>query len=274
MGLSSQFRRVNAVGVMMRVALGIEYVGTDFHGWQSQEDTYTVQGCVEAALSQVANHPVQVICAGRTDTGVHALSQVIHMDVTAERSMRAWVFGANANLPKTISVLWAQPVDSAFHARFSALARHYRYVILTRTIRPAVLAKRVTWSYRQLDVARMQQAGNYLIGTHDFSAYRAVACQAKSPVRTLHSLQVSAHSAELIVLDICANAFLQHMVRNIAGVLMTIGSGEQPPEWAQTVLQARDRTLGGVTAPAYGLYFVGVDYPDPYRFPKVTRDLF
>jgi len=258
----------------MRVALGIEYVGTDFHGWQSQEHTETVQGHVEAALSQVANHPVQVICAGRTDAGVHALNQVVHMDVTATRSMRAWVLGANANLPTTISVLWAQPVDAAFHARFSALARHYRYVMLTRSIRPAVLAKRVTWSYRPLAVARMQQAGDYLVGTHDFSAYRAVACQAKSPVRTVHSLRVFAPRAELIVLDICANGFLQHMVRNIAGVLMTIGSGEQPPEWAHTVLQARDRTVGGVTAPACGLYFVGVDYPEPYGFPRVTRDLF
>jgi len=253
----------------MRIALGIEYAGNNFAGWQIQSDARSVQECVEAALSKVANHPVKVTCAGRTDTGVHALGQVIHADVTAQRTMHSWVFGANANLSKDISVLWAIPVDDNFHARFSALARHYRYIILNRGTRPALLAKRVTWNYKPLEVEWMQTAANYLLGTHDFSSYRAVACQAKNPTRTISHLNVS-RSNERILLDISANAFLHHMVRNIAGVLMTIGSGEQSPEWARTVLNARDRTMGGITAPADGLYLCGVDYPKPYIFPKVT----
>jgi tRNA pseudouridine38-40 synthase len=255
----------------MRIALGIEYAGNNFAGWQIQSNTRSVQECVETALSKVANHPVKVTCAGRTDTGVHALGQVIHADVTAQRTMHSWVFGANANLSKDISVLWAIPVDDNFHARFSALTRHYRYIILNRGTRPALLAKRVTWNYKPLEVEWMQTAANYLLGTHDFSSYRAVACQAKNPTRTISYLNVS-RSNERILLDISANAFLHHMVRNIAGVLMTIGSGEQPPEWARTVLNARDRTRGGITAPADGLYLCGVDYPKPYIFPKITFD--
>jgi len=253
----------------MRIALGIEYAGNNFAGWQIQSNARSVQECVEMALSKVANHPVKVTCAGRTDTGVHALGQVIHTDVTAQRTMHSWVFGANANLSKDISVLWAIPVDDNFHARFSALTRHYRYIILNRGTRPALLAKKVTWNYKPLEVEWMQTAANYLLGTHDFSSYRAVACQAKNPTRTILHLNIS-RSNERILLDISANAFLHHMVRNIAGVLMTIGSGEQSPEWARTVLNARDRTMGGITAPADGLYLCGVDYPKPYIFPKVT----
>jgi tRNA pseudouridine38-40 synthase len=251
----------------MRIALGIEYVGSDFFGWQFQPHARSVQGCVEAALSKVANHAVKVVCAGRTDTGVHALGQVIHADVTVQRTMRAYVLGTNANLPQDVSVLWAQPVDENFHARFSARARHYRYVILNRPTRPALLAKRVTWERKPLDAERMQAAANYLIGTYDFSSYRAVACQAKNPVRTVSRLTVSRFD-EQVIIEISANAFLHHMVRNIAGVLIAIGRGEQLPEWARTVLEARDRTIGGVTAPASGLYFCQVDYPAPYIFPK------
>lgn len=243
----------------MRIALGIEYAGTNYCGWQIQNHAPSVQACVEAALSKVANHPIKVICAGRTDTGVHALEQVVHADVTAERSMRSWVLGANANLPADISILWAKLVDENFHARFSAIARHYRYVILNRFTRPALLNNRVTWEHRNLDISRMQAAANYLIGTHDFSSYRAIACQAKSPIRTISALKV-ARKGEEITIDISANGFLHHMVRNIAGVLMTIGCGEQTPEWAKTILDARDRTKGGVTAPAAGLYFCRVDY--------------
>lgn len=252
---------------MMRIALGVEYVGTHFCGWQFQPHAPSIQGCVEAALSKVAHHSVTVICAGRTDTGVHALAQVIHMDVTAQRSPRSWVLGANANLPKDISILWAQPVDESFHARFSASARHYRYIILNRPTRPALLAQQVTWEHRPLNVEKMQVAANYLIGTHDFSSYRALACQAKNPIRTLSSLTVF-RVDEQVIIEISANAFLHHMVRNIAGVLMTIGYGEQPPLWAKTVLESRNRTQGGVTAPASGLYLCGVDYPSPYIFPK------
>lgn len=255
---------------IMRIALGIEYAGNEFFGWQFQPHARNVQACVEAALSKVANHPVKVVCAGRTDSGVHALGQVIHADVTAQRSTHSWLMGTNANLPKDVSVLWVQPVDDNFHARFSAHARHYRYVILNRPTRPALLVKRVTWEFKPLNVELMQAAANYLLGTHDFSSYRTVACQAKNPTRTVSRLTVSRVN-EQVIIEISANAFLHHMVRNIAGVLMTIGCGEQPPEWADTVLEARDRTVGGVTAPADGLYLCSVDYPTAYVFPKVDK---
>jgi len=254
---------------MMRIALGIEYAGDDFAGWQIQTNAPSVQEYVETALSIVANHTVKVTCAGRTDTGVHALEQIVHTDVTAQRTMRSWVFGANANLAKKVSVLWAVPVDDSFHARFSAVTRHYRYIILNRSMRPALLSKKITWYYKPLKIEPMQIAGKYLLGTHDFSSYRAVACQAKNPVRTISHINV-ARFAEQVVIDISAKSFLHHMVRNIAGVLMTIGCGEQPPEWAHTVLEARDRTLGGVTAPADGLYFRKVDYPEKFRLPQIA----
>jgi tRNA pseudouridine38-40 synthase len=253
----------------MRIAAGIEYDGSNFCGWQLQKDAVrTVQGEVEAALSKVAAEPIRVHCAGRTDTGVHATEQVIHFDTDAVRDERAWVFGANANLPKDVVLLWARPVSDEFHARFSAVRRAYRYVIFTREVRPTFLAGRVTWHYRDLDIERMQQAGNHLLGEHDFSSYRAVACQAKSPVRTVHSLKVS-RSGPYIFIDIEANAFLHHMVRNIAGVLMAIGEGEQPVEWSQEVLEARDRTLGGVTAHPFGLYLTRVGYPDHFGIPQL-----
>jgi len=253
----------------MRIALGVEYNGANFFGWQFQPHARSVQGEVEIALSKVANHPVKVICAGRTDTGVHAIGQVIHADVTAQRTTRSWVLGTNSNLPIDVSMLWAQSVDNHFHARFSAQARHYRYIILNRPTRPALLTKQVTWERRILEVERMQIAGNYLIGTHDFSSYRAVSCQAKTPIRTISRLMVS-RMDDRVIIDISANAFLHHMVRNIAGVLITIGAGEKRPKWAHTVLEAQDRTMGGITAPAAGLYFCGIDYPAPYQFPKST----
>lgn len=254
----------------MRIALGIEYDGSEFCGWQLQKDAVrTVQGAVEAALGKVANHEVRVTCAGRTDTGVHATEQVIHFDTEALRDERAWVYGANANLPKDVVVLWARPVADDFHARFSAQRRAYRYVIFTREVRPTFLAYRVTWHYKPLDTALMQAAGNFLLGEHDFSSYRAVACQAKSPVRTLHKLEVSTQGS-FIFIDVEANAFLHHMVRNIAGVLMAIGSGEQPVEWSREVLEARDRTLGGVTAPPHGLYLSKVGYAKKFAIPQLS----
>jgi len=254
----------------MRIALGIEYDGSEFCGWQLQKDAVrTVQGAVEQALSKVANHELRVTCAGRTDTGVHATEQVIHFDTDAVRDERAWVYGANANLPKDVVVLWARPVTEDFHARFSAERRAYRYVIFTREVRPTFLAYRVTWHYRPLDIERMQAAGNFLLGEHDFSSYRAVACQAKSPVRTLHKLEVS-RQGPFIFIDVEANAFLHHMVRNIAGVLMAIGEGEKPVEWSREVLLAKDRTLGGVTAPPYGLYLTKVGYPEKYAIPQLS----
>lgn len=251
----------------MRVALGIEYDGSAYHGWQAQQEgVRTVQTTLEHALGKVADHGVRVVCAGRTDTGVHALGQVVHFDSDAQRTERNWLLGTNVNLPQDVSVTWVRKVDREFSARFSAMSRRYRYFILDRPARSAVLAGRVTWSHRPLDAVRMHQAAQALAGEHDFSSYRALGCQAKSPVRTLHSIAVE-RRGDFLVLSLHANAFLHHMVRNIAGVLMTIGRGEQPVQWAAEVLDLRDRTLGGVTAPPQGLYFESVDYPGCFAIP-------
>lgn len=252
----------------MRIALGVEYEGSAFHGWQAQQDgVRTVQTALEAALTKVANESVRVVCAGRTDTGVHGLGQVVHFDTQAERSARNWILGSNVNLPKDVSVLWAKSVNDDFSARFSALSRKYRYFILNRPVRSSVLAGRVTWVHKPLDADRMQRAAQHLVGEHDFSSYRAVACQAKSPIRTMHSVQVE-RRGEVIEIRVHANAFLHHMVRNIAGVLIAIGKGEQSENWSKEVLALRDRTLGGVTAPPHGLYFEQVEYPLEFALPQ------
>ena len=251
----------------MRIALGLEYDGADFRGWQAQEPgVRTVQGCLERALSQVADHPVQVVCAGRTDAGVHASAQIVHFDSDANRSVRSWVLGSNSNLPGDINVLWAHTVTDAFHARFSAQARRYRYVIINRSARSALYRRRATWCHTRLDVTRMQEAAQCLLGEHDFSSFRAQACQAKSPVRTVYYLAVT-RRCDWVVIDIEANAFLHHMVRNIAGVLMSIGIGEKPVCWAQEVLELRNRALGGVTAPPDGLYLAAVRYAAAFGLP-------
>ncbi|NOX93301.1 MAG: tRNA pseudouridine(38-40) synthase TruA [Gammaproteobacteria bacterium] len=253
----------------MRIAMGIEYDGSHFCGWQAQkQDVPTVQGVLEAGLSRVADAEIKVICAGRTDAGVHACGQVIHFETGTERSERSWVCGTNANISKTISVQWARPVAADFHARFGAVRRRYRYVIVNREVRPTFAAGRVSWDYRELDEQRMQQAAQHLLGEHDFNAYRAVACQAHSSVRTLYQLDVQ-RQKDLIIIDLEANAFLQHMVRNIAGVLMAIGAGEQSTDWSREVLATRDRTQGGVTAPPHGLYFMSVEYPPEFGIPQV-----
>ncbi len=255
----------------MRIALGLEYDGSAFAGWQVQEPgVRTVQACVEAALSRIADHPVRLICAGRTDAGVHATAQVVHFDTTARRPLHAWVLGTNSHLPEAVAVRWAREVPEDFHARFSARSRCYRYLILNRPVRPTFLARRVTWTHRPLDEARMAEAARDLVGEHDFSAYRALGCQARSPVRTVHRLEVL-RRGELVVLEVEANAFLHHMVRNMAGVLMEIGTGRRPVGWAREVLEGRDRTLGGVTAPPDGLYFVGVRYPERYGLPALPQ---
>ena len=252
----------------MRIALGIEYDGSDFCGWQFQDHSPSVQASVEHAVSQVANHSVRVVCAGRTDTGVHALNQVIHFDTEVERSERSWVYGCNANLPKGVAVLWAREMAADFHARFSARRRRYRYVIFNRHVRPTFLAYRVCWDHRPLDAERMQLAANHLLGKHNFNAYRAAGCQAKSPVREVYGLQVKRRQ-DMLLIDIEANAFLHHMVRNIAGVLMAIGCGEQAVDWSLEVLQSQNRRLGGVTAAPHGLYLTDVDYAPDYQLPKV-----
>ncbi|WP_263079779.1 tRNA pseudouridine(38-40) synthase TruA [Endozoicomonas sp. Mp262] len=254
---------------MPRYAASVQYDGSCYHGWQSLKSGLpTIQAEVEKALSKVANHPVNVICAGRTDAGVHGCNQIIHFDTGAERSERGWTYGANTNLPDTIAVNWVKPISEDFHARFSAQWRRYRYVIYNHSIRPAHLPKGLTWNYRPLDVERMQEAAQYLVGEHNFNSYRAVQCQAKNPVRTVSHLKVSRHG-RLLVIDIQANAFLHHMVRNIAGVLMAIGCGKKEPVWAKEVLDARDRKQGGVTAAPWGLYFVDVGYPEEFGLPEI-----
>lgn len=251
-----------------RIALGVEYDGRGFSGWERQRARRTVQGEVERALSRVAAEPVTVVCAGRTDAGVHAWGQVIHLDTRAVRPDHAWVLGGNANLPADVSLLWAVAVDGAFHARFSARSRRYRYLILNRRARSALHAGRVTWDYRPLDVERMAAAAAHLVGEHDFSAYRAQGCQARSPVRTVHRLTVARHG-DLVAIEVEANAFLHHMVRNIAGVLMAVGSGREEPGWAREVLTGRDRNRGGVTAPPDGLYLTAVRYGEEFPLPRV-----
>jgi tRNA pseudouridine38-40 synthase len=254
-------------GGLMRVAMGIEYDGSSFCGWQRQKGGLdTVQERVEKAISRVANHPVSVFCAGRTDTGVHGLGQVIHFDTPAMRPMRGWLLGTNVNLPMEVSVNWVQEVSPSFHARFSAVSRSYRYLILNRPTRSAIWRNRAVWVHHPLDEGLMAEAAGALVGTHDFSSYRAIGCQAKSPVRTLNRLAVI-REGEQIALELQADGFLHHMVRNIAGVLIAIGKGERPVSWAREVLDHRDRTLGGVTAPPQGLYLTGVGYPEEFDIP-------
>lgn len=251
-----------------RFALCVEYAGANYKGWQKQkyDALPTVQEHVENAISKIANHDVSVVCAGRTDTGVNGTYQIIHFDSAANRDERAWVLGTNSHLPADISIQWAKSVDDSFHARFAALHRRYRYIIYSNPVMPAVLAKGVTWTHKTLDVGAMHCAAKYLQGEHDFTSYRAVACQASGPVRTITNIEVYQRGA-MIVIDVQANAFLHHMIRNIAGVLMKIGAGEAESIWSKQVLEARDRRQGGVTAPPHGLYFVDVKYPDKYQLP-------
>ncbi len=254
----------------MKIVLGLEYSGTQYSGWQRQKHARSIQQHVEEALSRVADQTVIVQCAGRTDTGVHALHQVIHFETDAVREMRSWVLGGNVNLPQDISILWVQPAADDFHARFSATGRSYRYIILNRSARPGIYNHRVTWECRSLDEHRMQQAADCLIGEHDFTSYRAVDCQSNSPVRRVRQLDVN-RQGDTVVINIEANAFLHHMVRNIAGVLMEIGTGKAPVEWSQQVLAARDRTLGGVTAAPDGLYLMNVTYPEKFNIPVLAE---
>jgi len=251
----------------VRIVVGIEYDGRGFQGWETQCNGPTVQQALESALTRVADAPLHTVCAGRTDSGVHALAQVAHFDTDAERDELAWVQGTNSYLPESISVLWARRARDDFHARFSAERRYYRYVILNRDVRPATLTGRVTWEYRTLDVQAMKRAARSLIGEHDFSAFRAAGCQARHAVRRIHELTIS-RRGPFVILEISANAYLQHMVRNITGVLVAIGNGQHPPGWAAEVLASRDRRCAGVTAKASGLYLIGVRYPERFALPR------
>ena len=250
----------------MRIALGIEYDGTDFFGWQRLTVGASVQARVERALSKVAAHPVQVSCAGRTDTGVHARCQVVHFDTTAQRDMRGWVLGSGSLLPVSVAVMWAQPVALEFHARYAARSRRYRYCILNRPIRAALDARRVTWERLPLDEKRMHAAIQALLGAHDFTAFRALSCQAKHPRRTVLAASVRREGEELFV-DIEANGFLHHMVRNIVGSLLMIGRAERPVAWMAELLAGLDRSVAGPTAPSSGLTFIGPRYEAHWGLP-------
>jgi tRNA pseudouridine38-40 synthase len=252
---------------MNRIAVAIEYDGSGYAGWQTQQSLRTVQELIERAFSAVAAEPVSLICAGRTDTGVHARWQVAHFDSSATRSQRGWVMGANTGLPADISVLWARPVPNHFHARYSAEARTYRYIILNRGSRPALASKRATWIRKPLDHERMAEAAVGLCGRQDFSAFRSSQCQSRSPIRILEKLTVQ-RDREWVLIEVTANAFLHHMVRNIAGLLIAVGRGEASPDWAREVLAGRDRTRAAATAPADGLYLWAVRYPKAFNLPE------
>jgi tRNA pseudouridine38-40 synthase len=256
----------------MRIALGIEYDGAPFHGWQSQADGGGVQDALERALASVAGMPVTAVAAGRTDAGVHATLQVAHFDSEAARPETAWVRGVNASLPEAIAVRWSLAVPVEFHARFSATGRHYTYLLLDRPVRPALLRTRVGWYHRPLAVDAMRRAAEALIGRHDFSAFRAAECQAKSPLKTLDRIDI-AREDEMIRFDLHADAFLQHMVRNIVGALVCVGSGREPPTWVRDLLAGRDRTRGAPTFSAAGLYLTGVDYPARWNLPATVAPL-
>jgi len=255
----------------MRYALGLEYDGCGFYGWQIQRQEPTVQGCLENALGIVADHEVRVACCGRTDTGVHARCQVAHFDSDADRPERSWILGINSHLPPGISVLWIRKVDDSFHARFSAYSRSYRYQVLNRWIRPALDANRCSWFRKPLDSERMHEASQALLGEHDFSAFRAAACQATHAVREIQAIGVS-RLGNQVMLDVSANGFLYHMVRNIAGSLLVIGCGEKEVGWMRELLEARDRNLAAPTAAPEGLYFQGARYPEEHHSPTTAID--
>jgi tRNA pseudouridine38-40 synthase len=253
-------------------ALGIEYDGSHFHGWQRQQVLPSVQATLEGALSQVADRPVKLTTAGRTDAGVHATGQVAGFATAVDRPLNAWLRGTNSLTPACITVHWVRRVDAAFNARFSASCRQYQYLVLESPTPPAVGEKLVTWSRTRLDVDAMHSAARHLLGEQDFTSVRAAGCQSNSPFRCVYSASVQRHR-DLVVLDVCANAFLLHMVRNIAGALLRIGRGEYPSAWMGELLAARDRSLAGPTAPSAGLYLTAVTYPPPYDFPHAAPPL-
>ncbi|HEU0283183.1 MAG TPA: tRNA pseudouridine(38-40) synthase TruA [Gallionella sp.] len=251
----------------MRIALGVEYDGRPYCGWQSQSDGQAVQDTLQRALSQIAGEPISIIAAGRTDTGVHALEQVVHFDTQAERPLTAWVRGVNALLPGSIAVRWAHPVPDEFHARFSAHGRSYRYLLINRPVRSAIHAGKAGWFHAPLDVAAMQAAAQCLLGEHDFSAFRAAQCQAKSPVKHLHQLDIRRHG-EMLILDLSADAFLHHMVRNIIGCLVYVGKGKHSPQWMKEILEGRNRNQAAPTFAPDGLYLRRIQYEAKWGLPQ------
>ena len=251
----------------MRIAMGIEYDGSGYSGWQRQQAVLGVQQRLEEVLASIADHPLEIVCAGRTDAGVHATGQVIHFDTHAERQPAAWTLGVNSRLPDAIGVRWAQQVDSDFHARFSATGRRYRYIIVNTRLRPAIGRLGLTHIHYPLDEQAMHRAAQALLGEQDFSAFRAAQCQSKSPWRNVTAVAV-VRQGHYVIVEISANAFLHHMVRNIVGSLLLVGKGEQPESYIARLLASRDRNQGGMTAPAFGLYLVDVDYPSRFGLPR------
>ena len=256
-----------------RYAAVVSYDGQDYCGFQKQAHSPSVQSELEKALSFVANETIVVSCAGRTDTGVHASYQVIHFDSSADRSSRNWVMGCNSQLPDSVSLVWADRVDPSFHARFSALARTYRYVLITQETRPAILSSGITWVANRVDISAIQSACRYLLGEQDFSAFRASGCQSISPFRNIHDARIY-RSGALVVFEITANAFVLHMVRNIVGSLLEVGLGRQEPEWISLLLKYKDRSRSAPTASPNGLYLVGVGYPSKYGLPDIPKGPF
>ena len=254
----------------MRIAIGLEYSGSAFTGWQSQPDGRGVQDALERALAAIADAPVRTIATGRTDAGVHATMQIAHFDVGVSRPDSAWVRGVNAHLPDDVAVLWAVPIVPEFHARNAAEARYYTYMLVNRPVRPALLAGRVGWYHQPLDVGVMSQAAEALVGTHDFSAFRAAECQAKSPTKTLTEVAITGDGDQLRF-DFCADAFLQHMIRNIVGSLVYVGAGKHSPAWIAELLAGRDRTRAAPTFAPDGLYFTGADYDAKWGLPPARR---
>lgn len=254
---------------MQRFAIGIEFCGIRYRGWQTQQPGVpSIQETIERVLSKIADHPVIVHGAGRTDAGVHATNMVAHFDTTAIRSERGWLMGANSQLPKDISIQWLKPMEQSFHARFQAQARRYRYVVYRNPVRPALLHKQVTHAYYELDTAKMIQAASKFEGTHNFESFRAAACQSNKPVRTVSHCRLIPHGAYL-VLDIKADGFLHHMVRNIMGCLLEIGQSMYDIDHIDTIFAAEDRKAAGITAPPDGLYFIQADYPQAFSLPEV-----
>jgi len=253
---------------MTKYAACIEYDGTNYCGWQRLSHAPSIQAEVEKALSFVANHPVDLTCSGRTDSGVHGIGQIVHFNSDAVRNEKAWRMGCNTNLPDDIVLRWIQPVADDFHARFSASSRRYRYIILNHQVRPALLNNKVCWYRDALDEKKMQIAANLLLGENDFTSFRAAGCQAKHAMRELQDIHIS-REGRFIYVDIVANAFLHHMVRNIVGSLFEVGDGRRSPEWFSELLKVKDRTQAGITAPACGLYFVSVQYPAKFQLPEV-----